>query len=176
MESTISLSGFLRYQNICSKSLSNSYDCYTPLWSTRRCGRLQYGCADWRKNCSTNHSSCCAKRSHSPSHHSSGKNRCVDAGWRNTVPSFHNCNYGRWNRWFRSWSARKRSYNYGIHYWCRWRTAGSAISLHLLRPQIRRVQNELGLQGADLLAVAECCNGHGAIHISKLRCFEKRER
>lgn|GEM_PF-6788188 len=123
------MSVYAVYQNTCSTRQWNSCDCYTLLWSTRRCGRLQYGCADWRKNCSTLHSSCCAKRSHSPLHRNYDKCLCAYAGWRNTVPTSHSYNCDRWNRWFRSWSARRHSYNYGIHCWCKLRPADSVIPM-----------------------------------------------
>ena len=38
------------------------------------------------------------------------------------------------------------------------------------------MQNEFGSHGADLLAVAECCDRDRAIHIPKLRRFQQRER
>ena len=118
------------YHCTCSKSLSNSCDCYTLLWSTRRCGRWQNGCADWKKNCSRNYSSCCGWHNHNPLHRSSGKNRCAGAGWRNTAPTSHSYSCDRWNRWFRSWFGHKHSYNYGIHYWCKLRPADSVIPMY----------------------------------------------
>ena len=118
------------YPNTCSMHQRNSCDCYTLLWSTRRCGRLQYGCADWRKNCSTLHNSCCGWHNHNPLHRSSGKCRCAGAGWTNTVPSFHNCNYGRWNRSFRSWSDRKRKNSFCNRCWYRSLPAGFATPMY----------------------------------------------
>ena len=153
------------YHCTCSKSLSNSCDCYTLLWSTRRCGRWQNGCADWKKNCSKIHNSCCAKRSHSPSHRSSGKNRRAGAGWRNTAPSFHNCNYDRWSRWFRSWSDRTRRSTNDSRCWYRWRPADSAIPMYGCRNQgkypIRKRRNRGSLSHMFLYIVH---NGRNCTH------------
>ena len=124
------MSVYAVYQNTCSTRQWNSCDCYTLLWSTRRCGRLQYGCADWRKNCSTPHSSCCAKRSHNPLHRNYDKCLCTGAGWTNTAPSFHNCNYGRWNRSSQILFDHKHSYTSDSRCWCRSRPAHSEESMY----------------------------------------------
>ena len=118
------------YHCTCSMRQWNSYDFRIPLWSTHKCGRMLFGCADWRKNYSRSHNSCCAKRSHSLSRRSSDRNQCAGADWTNTAPSFHNCNYGHWSRSFHSWTARKHSYNCDTRCWYRWPPAGSATPMY----------------------------------------------
>ena len=117
------------YHCACSMHRWNSCDYRTPLWSTRKCGRRPFGCAGCPNTCSMSHNSCCAKRSRSPLLRNSGSNFHADAAMQNTVPTSHSYNCDRWNRWFRSWSARRHSYNYGIHCWCKLRPADSVIPM-----------------------------------------------
>ena len=91
---------------------------------------MPFGYADWKKNCSMIRSSCCGWHSRSLLRRSFGKNLCADADWTNTAPTSHSYSCVRLHRWFRSWSARKRSYNYGIRCWCRSLPAGSAIPMY----------------------------------------------
>ena len=118
------------YHCTCSMRQWNSYDFRIQLWSTHKCGRMLFGCADWRKNCSRSHNSCCAKRSHSLSRRSSDRNQCAGADWTNTAPTNHSCSCGRLHRWFRSWSDRRRRNTTGNRCWYRWQPAHSEESMY----------------------------------------------
>ena len=91
---------------------------------------MPFGCADWRKNCSTPHSSCCGWHNHSPSRRSFGNSLCAGADWTNTAPSFHSYNCGRWNRSSRISFAHRRRNTTGNHCWYRWLPADSAIPMY----------------------------------------------
>ena len=108
------------YHCTCSMRQWNSYDFRIPLWSTHKYGRMPFGCAGWKKNCSKIHNSCCAKRSHSPSHRSSGNRLRAGADCWNIPPSLHKNSCDRLRRWFRACSGRNRSYIPGSRFACKW--------------------------------------------------------
>lgn len=77
-----------------------------------------------------NHSLCCAKHNRSPLHRSFGKNRCANADWTNTVPSFRSYNCGHLHRWFHFLSDRTRRSTNDNRCWYRLLPAHSGESMY----------------------------------------------
>ena len=117
-------------QNACSTNRLCSCDFHNRLWNIRRCGRMPFGYAGWKKNCSMIRSSCYGWRIRNPNRRSSGNRLRAGADWTNTAPTSHSYSCVRLHRLFRILSDRKRRSTNGSRCWYRWQPAHSEESMY----------------------------------------------
>ena len=93
----------------------------SPWYCIRMCGRMPFGCADWRNRCSSSRSSGCATHSHSWMHRNFGNSFPGDADCWSILPKSRSYSCDRWSKSFPFYSGRRHTNTNDNRCWCRLR-------------------------------------------------------
>ena len=126
---------------------------------------MPFGYVDWKKNCSTNRSSCCGWHIRSPNRRNSGSTIHAGAGWRSIPPTNRSGSCDRLHRWFHACSGRSHSYIPGSRFACRWHHFHIPEPMYGFRRKDKSTNHTSQDRGLYTHKYQDfLCNGRGSTH------------